>query len=244
MLVYKYMTLQGLNACLNQRTIRFTKPVNFNDPFDCAASAEEATEGFNIRLAGSNNADKLFTIRNAIGILSLTRNPLNPLMWAHYGENHRGGVIAIDTDEAGLECTEANIISASAGNVIYTTVRPSVDDDHLPRHDEITAQHDRSMLERLFLYKSLHWSYEEEVRVARRVDYTPQVRHQDFEIPSSAIKAVYLGAKYLPALVDDWDRQLPRVHLKHQKYEIYLCHQDRRTWDLHAERYDPELPTA
>jgi hypothetical protein len=248
MLVYKYMSLQGLNTCLNLRTIRFTKPANFNDPFDCAAAAAEVTmEGLNIHLAGSTNADKLFMIRNGIGILSLTRNPLNPLMWAHYGDNHRGGVIAIDTEEAGLECTEANIISASAGNVIYTTVRPSVDGDHLPYHHEITAQHDRLMLERLFLYKSLHWSYEEEIRVARRVDYTPQVRHQDFEIPSSAIKAVYLGAKYFPALIDDYGSQLPRVHLKHQKYDIYLCYQDRRTWDLHAERFDSTgftLPSA
>lgn len=243
MLVYKYMTLQGLDACLNQRTIRFTKPVNFNDPFDCAAAAEEPTEVFNIHLAGSTNADKLFRIRNGIGILSLTRNPLNPLMWAHYGENHRGGVIAIDTEEAGLECTETNIIPASAGNVIYTTVRPSLEDDHLPDHDEITAQHDRLMQERLFLYKSLHWSYEEEIRVARRVDYTPQVRHQDFEIPISAIKAVYLGAKYLPALVDDHDGKLPLVHIKHPQYAYHLCHQDSRTWDLHAERYDLELPT-
>lgn len=244
MLVYKYMTLQGLDACLNQRTIRFTKPVNFNDPFDCAAAADEPTEVFNIHLAGSTNADKLFRIRNGIGILSLTRNPLNPLMWAHYGENHSGGVVAIDTEEAGLECTEANIIPASAGNVIYTTVRPSVEGEHLPDYHEITAEHDRLLLERLFLYKSLHWSYEEEIRVARRVDYTPQVRHQDFVVPSSAIKAVYLGAKYFHALVDDWDRQLPRVHLNHSKYEIYLCHQDSRTWDLHALRYDLELPTA
>ena len=244
MLVYKYMTLQGLDACLNQRTIRFTKPVNFNDPFDCAAAAEETAEGFDIHPVGSTNADKLFMIRNGIGILSLTRNPLNPLMWAHYGDNHRGGVIAIDTQEAGLECTEANIISASAGSVIYTTVRPSVEDDHLPLHHEITAQHDRLMLERLFLYKSLHWSYEEEIRVARRVHYTTQVGHQDFVVPSSAIKAVYLGAKYFHALIDDYEDQLPRVHLKHQKYEIYHCYQDSRTWDLNAEQYDLELPTA
>lgn len=237
MLVYKYMTLQGLDACLNNRTIRFTKPVNFNDPFDCAAAAADvAVEGLNIRAAGSTNADKLFSIRNGIGILSLTRNPLNPLMWAHYGENHRGGVIAIDTEEAGLECTETNIIPASAGNVIYTTVRPSVDGDHIPRHGEITAKHDRLMLERLFLYKSLHWSYEEEIRVARHVDPARQVQYQELKIPSSAIKAIYLGAKYSHALVDDLDRQLPRVYLKHRKYDIYRCRLDHQTWDLHAER--------
>jgi hypothetical protein len=79
MIVYKYMSLAGLEACLSNRTIRFTKPVNFNDPFDCAASAESTTEGLNVRAVGSTNADRLFSIRNAVGVLSLTRNPLNPL---------------------------------------------------------------------------------------------------------------------------------------------------------------------
>jgi hypothetical protein len=33
----------------------------------------------NVRAVGSTNADRLFSIRNAVGVLSLTRNPLNPL---------------------------------------------------------------------------------------------------------------------------------------------------------------------
>lgn len=239
MLVYKYMSLKGLDACLTNRTIRFTKPPHFNDPFDCAASADATMEGLNIHPVGSTNSDKLWMIRNGVGVLSLTRNPLNPLMWAHYGENHKGGVVAIDTIEAGLECQEQNIITATAGNVIYTTVRPSVDGDPLPYPDEISGQHDRLMLERLFLYKSLHWSYEEEIRVARRVKYDAYTRHEDIEIPASAIRAVYLGAKYFSALVDDHEGALPRVHLNHPQYETYLCYQDRRTWDLHADPFDP-----
>lgn len=239
MIVYKYMSLAGLDACLANRTIRFTKPANFNDPFDCAASTGGTRQGLNIRTAGSTNADRLFCIRNAIGVLSLTRNPLNQLMWAHYGQNHTGGVIAIDAEAAGLECTKLNIITASTGNIIYTTVRPSVDSDDLPYHDEISGQNNRLMLERLFLYKSLHWSYEEEVRVARRVEYTPQVQHQDFEIPASAIVGVYLGAKYISALTNDWDGKLPKVHLKHPDFSYHLCSLDARTWDLHSESYSP-----
>lgn len=241
MIVYKYMSLAGLEACLSNRTIRFTKPVNFNDPFDCAASAESTTEGLNVRAVGSTNADRLFSVRNAVGVLSLTRNPLNPLMWAHYGQNHTGGVIAIDSEAAGLECPTTNIITASSGNAIYTTVRPSLDSDILPYHHEISSQHDRLMLERLFLYKSLHWSYEEEIRVARRIDYTPQVKFQDFVIPAEAITGVYLGARYFAALIDDFDRTLPEVHLHHPGFEFHLCYQNQRTWDLHSEPYRPNV---
>lgn len=199
----------------------------------------DTTQGLNIRAVGSTNSDRLFCIRNAIGVLSLTRNPLNPLMWAHYGQNHTGGVVAIDAEAAGLECVNSNIITASAGNIIYTTVRPSVDGDELPYHDEISAQHDRLMLERLFLYKSLHWSYEEEIRVARQVEYAPQIKHQDFNIPASAIVEVYLGAKYFSALIDDYEGKLPKVHLKHPEFSYQLCYEDTRTWDLHSDPYRP-----
>lgn len=239
MIVYKYMSLVGLDACLSNRTIRFTKPTNFNDPFDCAASADDTMQGLNIRTAGSTNSDRLACIRNAIGILSLTRNPLNPLMWAHYGQNHTGGVVAIDAEAAGLECADSNIITASTGNIIYTTVRPSVDGDELPYHDEISAQHDRLMLERLFLYKSLHWSYEEEIRVARRVEYAPQTKHEDFTIPQSAIVEVFLGAKYFSALNEDYDGKLPKVHLLYPEFSYRYCYEDSRTWDLHSEPYKP-----
>lgn len=239
MIAYKYMDLKGLNACLTKRTVRFTKPHYFNDPFDCAAAADSTMEGLNIRVVGSTNSDKLFMIRNRIGVLALTRNPLNPLMWAHYGGNHTGGVIAIDTDEAGLECADRNIITASKGNVIYTSIRPSVDGDHLPYHDELTSENDRLMLERLFLYKSLHWSYEEELRVARRVDRSQAVQFEDFEIPASAIKAVYYGARYFSALHNDQIGELPRVHMRFRDYETHYCFQDRRTWDLYAELHLP-----
>ncbi|KQB53792.1 hypothetical protein AQS70_09275 [Pseudomonas endophytica] len=239
MLVYKYMSLEGLDACLRNCTIRFTKPVNFNDPFDCSSSAGRIVQGLNIRACGSANADKLFAIRNAIGVLSLTRNPLNPLMWAHYGSNHQGGVVAIDAEEAGLECALTNIITASRGNIIYTTVRPTVEGDLLPYHGELTAMNDRLMLERLFLYKSLHWSYEEEIRVARRIDNKPQIRFEDFEIPQTAIKAVYLGAKYFLALHEDYEGKLPKVHREHSAFQFHRCYEDSRTWDLRSEPYSP-----
>lgn len=239
MIVYKYMSLEGLEACLRNRTIRFSKPVNFNDPFDCAASTGDTRQGSNIRACGSTNTDRLLTIRNAIGVLSLTRNPLNPLMWAHYGSNHTGGVVAIDAEDAGLECAETNIITASTGNIIYTTVRPTIDGDLLPYHDKISAMDDRLMLERLFLYKSLRWAYEEEIRIARRVDYKPQIRFEDFEIPRSAIKAVYLGARYFSALNNDYDGKLPKVHLNRGAFEFHLCYEDSRSWDLRSRPYSP-----
>lgn len=237
MIVYKYTSLGGLKACLKNRTLRFSKPTHFNDPFDCAAATGPRDSEFKIRTAGSTNADKLFMIQNAFGILSLTRNPLNLLMWAHYSENHKGGVVAIDTEEAGLECDISNIIPANCGKVIYSNVRPSIENDSVPLHSDLTGLYDRKSLEKLFLYKSLHWAYEEEVRVIRRIDYDPQKKFEDIEIPMNAIKKVYLGARYFKALIDDQDYNLPIIHEEYPEYEFHLCYQDEATWDIHSERY-------
>lgn len=240
MLAYKYMGLDALSACLQAHTVRFSKPSAFNDPFDCLASSEPTRGGPDIHLAGSSNTDKLFQIRNGIGVLSLTRNPLNPLLWAHYGGAHAGGVIAIDTAEAGLECSDSNIITASGGNVIYTSVRPTVDEGPLPYHHELTGKHDRQLLERLFLYKSVHWAYEEEIRVARRIDYSPQIRYEDFQIPPSSIKEIYLGAKFFETLLADHENRLPRLHWDLPECKRFMCRRDDRTWELHAEPYGSE----
>jgi DUF2971 family protein len=57
------------------------------------------------------------------GILSLTRTPTNPLMWAHYAEKHQGMVIGIDAVAAGLTDEKANLIPAQYGSVIYVSRR-------------------------------------------------------------------------------------------------------------------------
>lgn len=215
------------------KTLRFTKPTNFNDPFDCAASTGEVERKFlDIHECGTTSADKQFRIRNAMGILCLTRNPLNPLMWAHYGESHTGCVIGIDTNEAGLECLTANIIPAERGNLIYTSVRPSLQGLRVPEHNDISSEHEQNILSKIFLHKSIHWAYEEEIRVVRRIEYAPQKKFQDFEIPATAIKEIYFGARYFDRLIDDIDKETPRIHALYNEYKMYICGMHRETWDL------------
>ena len=70
------------------------------------------------------------------GVLSLTRNPLNALMWAHYGDQHAGVVIGINMEVAGFNKIETNLIPATYGDLIYTSSKPrnqqlDVDDERL-----------------------------------------------------------------------------------------------------------------
>lgn len=59
-------------------------------------------------------------------VLSLSANPLNLLMWAHYASNHCGVVLGIDWKAAALE-----VDSHTHGRVTYSDIRL-----HGPYHSE------------------------------------------------------------------------------------------------------------
>ncbi|WP_228284846.1 DUF2971 domain-containing protein [Acinetobacter sp. AR2-3] len=45
-------------------------------------------------------------------------------MWSHYADSHKGMVIGIDTEKAGLESFENYTIPAQRGEIIYVNTVP------------------------------------------------------------------------------------------------------------------------
>lgn len=177
MILYKYYNSEvGLKA-IKERMVAFSNPNFFNDPFElttmlnCHGSPEDEL------LHNFRNSN----IRNSIGILSLTRSPLNPLMWAHYGVNHTGIVVGYDISEGSefFNSSERCIITAQEGSVIYTTTKPSFELNErnnilVKKVREATFLRDielnsdvKNLLRTFFLMKHSVWSYEEEVRVVK-----------------------------------------------------------------------------
>jgi hypothetical protein len=77
MILYKYVSFKGGLKILESNSIGFSNPWDFNDPFEMAAS-----HGL---LPNSSFAPLVLRkLMETTAILSLTRSPLNPLMWAHY----------------------------------------------------------------------------------------------------------------------------------------------------------------
>jgi hypothetical protein len=133
--------------------------------------------------------------------------------WAHYTKNHKGFVIGWDVNVAGFTNEAKNLIPAQLGNVVYTATRPN----HPLLGSPAPMQYGQEYafrpelfekLQRLFLYKAICWSYEEEVRVAKCVSGTdlegilsgPLERIQIdgrplylAPFPPEAIKEIYLG---------------------------------------------------
>jgi hypothetical protein len=106
MILYKYVSFEAGKAILGRNSIGFSQPKCFNDPFDLPTYPPEPAP---------NPVESLFSdvrtwVKNHIwaentGILSLTRTPTNPLMWAHYADKHQGVVVGLDVVGAGLTKT-------------------------------------------------------------------------------------------------------------------------------------------
>lgn len=105
MILYKYVSHEVGMKIIQNCSVGFTRPEHFNDPFEVEA-AYHSVQGEN-PIGVMNNTQR--SIKKSIwkkttGILSLTRQPLNPLMWAHYGCEHKGMVVGIDSSISEFTC--------------------------------------------------------------------------------------------------------------------------------------------
>jgi hypothetical protein len=174
MKLYKYVSMESALRIVETSTIGFSRPEYFNDPFD---------RPFAIPLPTTNPVDGMFAEIGAQGksyiwgrntaILSMTRTPTSPLMWAHYGDSHRGAVIGIDASAAGFLDEASNLIPAHYGSVIYLRQRNSGPFQSGFREPVLVGATHHFVIshyekwQRLFLSKPLDWAYEEEVRVVK-----------------------------------------------------------------------------
>lgn len=125
----------------------------------------------------------------AQGVLSLSRTKESLLMWAHYGDSHKGYVLGLDENHSFFNSADMRGRSTKPINVTYTTQRIHVNTDS------------EDYREQLLCTKSLEWAYEEEVRVFRTFgknfnDFKKNKRGQVhlFSLPHDCIREIYIGA--------------------------------------------------
>jgi hypothetical protein len=211
MILYKYAPYEAGRKIITGNSIGFACASDFNDPFELTGYPLEEAANPVLQFFANIRADvkRGIWVRNS-AILCLTRSPLNPLMWAHYAEAHRGFVIGFDVNVSGFTSTDANLLPAQFGSMIYTEQKPKhklVTSALMQVGGEISYRPELlEKLQRLFLYKPLCWSYEEEVRIVKCVK---GIEHAA-ELPSGTFTLLPLGDRqlYLLALPDDAVREV------------------------------------
>ncbi len=217
MKTYKYLGSVSAECFLKNQTIRFSQPKAFNDPFELQPEFHVLDETFTegeerpcqFVIHGHQSSYEKYLITNntvgtqspkldgeniysqlneKIGILCLTQAetlmPVNLLMWAHYAESHQGIVIEFKEDSEYVK---------NSSPVHYLPRRPIID-------AKLLYQNEYVAIEDLY-FKSVVWSYENEVRVTKALSDCKNLNIKDAlgneiyvsEIPLDSIKSIYLG---------------------------------------------------
>lgn len=209
---YKYVTADRAIQILRDLSIRFSQPAALNDPYEGHAlvDVEGVREHFvsgieetgKPRVYAEDVFDRSFQsvleaplesiarVHATLGVLSLTEELDNILMWAHYGENHRGVVIEfhLDTPDLLIPSPGGDVLNR-LGAVLYTSRKLKI----LPFPQDI--------VDALFR-KSNEWSYEREWRIVRTLnrlrESSPGSEVYVCDLRPETIKSVVLGARIDP----------------------------------------------
>lgn len=176
--LYKYMPFR--TSFFDDPLLRLTPPFELNDPFDSKPSQAAIDKKMEFFFDGGNDfeesdtnsidirstyEDDLRTGLNNFGIISLSEDPSNLLMWSHYAEEHKGMVVSISCDYSTFEYhslfTESCKLSKKEPvKVIYSNIRPGYE---MPE-DTIYEYFEENFHSHFATIKGDSWFYEKEYR--------------------------------------------------------------------------------
>jgi len=207
------MSTDGAIRLFNSLGIRFTQPDELNDPYECHLAFDRKARSkliedyfnFLVEQAPDEDREKLrdialrneqtllenalenySRIRGELGVLSLSEDPLNLLMWAHYADEHRGVTIELDYSHASLFKLAGGGAEFSSLNAVQYQQNKVTG---IPLPDTVVES---------LLVKSPDWEYEKEWRFIRTLNLLEEVKPGIFveKLHPEAICKIILGTRF------------------------------------------------
>jgi len=154
-ILYKYYSPERLSI-FEEPSVRFSSPDAFNDAFDSYAP--------DVRIDG----EPIRTARQNLGIVCLTEEPNDHVMWVHYGAQHTGFVIGFDTSD--------EVFKSEGATLDYVRYEPT------PKPMPTGIRH--------CFYKGEEWDHESEWRCVR---VFPEGQLRDVPVKKTAIRELIIG---------------------------------------------------
>tara|TARA_R110000765_G_scaffold18506_1_gene49421 strand:+ start:18970 stop:20175 length:1206 start_codon:yes stop_codon:yes gene_type:complete len=127
----------------------------------------------------NDNTDDVLSMDNKMGIYSLSKTPLDELLWAHYANSHKGFCIEYDLDIL-LKNDGKNHVHSFP--VIYSKKPPSIG------FLDIIKNKQNNYIKKFAFHKSKRWEYEQEHRIVTSKIGLNSYYHK-------ALKSIYFGLK-------------------------------------------------
>lgn len=246
--LYRYRSMESmeLEGIFTRREIFLSRPIDFNDPFDCRPRLSVYNSGlkrqFFIRervrkiIASDNRKvrkelikfyDRKLSpelIENAYekflkttGLYCLSARNDDILMWSHYSYGHRG--LCIEFDPILDAAISEMMLFGQALKVNYGEERPTVN---------VMAFGQPKEYQKALLTKSNHWEYEEEWRVIKtEPEGGPGLRQFRPEILTGVIFGALISSKHKQKIMD-WILKYPtkivlyQARINETKYQLNI----------------------
>ena len=253
-----------IETLVRDKKIKFSNPMNFNDPWDCmphfvsaskydsmhlrdardmlrsirlqsARTKLERRSARNSVITRQNLAKSIpeisekFTdiIRNERRIYCVSIDEVQPIMWSHYADGHRGACLKFSTD---------NLFFGSALRVCYSATWPELRLGAPPMQ----------VVEEILLNKSTDWAYEQEYRIIsyekfphlptnsydQAVKYNNVITEGEFtKIPENSLSEIIFGCQMpqsqrerVAALVQKYDDsvKVSQAKIVEGRYELAI----------------------
>ncbi len=246
MLVYKYRSGEDRDIKALENNQYWASSIEeLNDPCEATTDTKKikkvlnyigqkvgAKTGEDFELI-NNNTDEVLSMDNKMGIYSLSKTPLDELLWAHYANSHKGFCIEYDL-EVLLKNDGSNHIHSFP--VSYSKKPPSIGFLDIIRDEQ------NSMIKKFAFHKSKRWEYEQEHRIVTSKkglnSYNPQ-----------ALKSIYFGLK-----ISESDKNQIINRLQNRGIRFYQIGLERNSYSFKAteieiktrleSNYLKQLPTS
>lgn len=219
---YKYMRAENVIKLLESKTLWFSSPKNFNDPFDCnvdlldfTPSHEGIKEFINQKVSGNRatrreeiakNKRDPFRIKSQVagqtqtnfhksGVCCYSEVNDNILMWSHYSDNHKGVCLKFNSSlrTLGTMTAKVNYLSGYLTSNFW--------------HEKGGA------IYHLVFTKAADWKYEREIRSIRILDNGAIV----FDI--NLLEEIIFGCRTDAAVIDRIIKITSDKQYKHIKFK-------------------------
>lgn len=203
-LIYKYTDLVGLKSILMDSTLKFTKPEDFNDPFEFHDNLVDTKltnkhlkqivkerehnvtqEGLKRKIQTYTNnffdfqeylKQQFLNIKQTTRICCFSETSNNQLMWAHYSDKHKGACIGFSK-----QILYSNFNGGYQINKVKYTKKIH------PKN--LSKYRDKAILHWI-ITKSNVWEYEKEIRIVSGLNPAEFIKFNN-----SSIKKVIFGCK-------------------------------------------------
>ena len=167
----------------------------------------------------NDNTDEVLSMDNKMGIYSLSKTPLDELLWAHYANSHKGFCIEYDLDILLKNDGENHVHSFP---VLYSKKPPSIG------FWEIIRNKQKSMIKKFAFHKSKRWEYEQEHRIVTSKIGLNSYNHK-------ALKSIYFGLK-----ISETDKNRITNLLQFRGINFYQIELEKNSYSFKAVELETE----